>query len=333
VDWPTWGEATVAAAFSAMLWLVLRRWRGNRRATSVAEAAGEFGLMATLYAIWRLARTLPLATDGGALDRAHDIVRWESFLHVPTELSLQQFVVGRHVLAESSVWYYATVHVPALLAFLVWLYVRHREHYAHWRSGLALVTLGCLVIRFVRVAPPRFLPDLGYVDLAHNLGASVYGADVTTGVSDQFAAMPSIHVAWAAVVSFGIIAASTSRWRWVSLLHLAATMFVVTATGNHWWLDGLVAIPLLWGGLAVDARVRKRWRRDDQGFGPNGRSWRPGRRAAVFPRGGAQFDPMTDRAPDGTLTGCSAIASSADDPPGRPEPSRGAKPGRARRLG
>jgi hypothetical protein len=264
VDWPTWSEAAIAAVLSVLLWFVLRRWPRNRTATYVAGASAEFALIATLYAIWRLARMLPLATDSGALVRAHDIVRWEGFLHLPTELSLQHFVMHRDALAQFSVWYYATVHVPALIAFLVWMFVRHRDAYPHWRNGLALVTLGCLVIRFVRVAPPRFLPDLGYVDLAHNLGASVYGVDVTTGVSDQFAAMPSIHVAWAAVVSLGIVAASTSRWRWVFLLHLVATILVVSATGNHWWLDGIVAIALLWGGLALDSAVRRRWRGADR---------------------------------------------------------------------
>ena len=42
----------------------------------------------------------------------------------------------------------------ALIAFLVWMFFRHRDQYPHWRNGLALVTAGCLVIRFVRVAPP-----------------------------------------------------------------------------------------------------------------------------------------------------------------------------------
>lgn len=119
-----------------------------------------------------------------------------------------------------------------------------------------MVTGFCLIIRFVRVAPPRFLPDLGYVDLASRFGMSVYGP-VGTGVSDQFAAMPSIHVGWAAVVSFGIVAAGTSRWRWLFLLHVILTSIAVSATGNHWWLDGIVAIALLGLALLIDTGVRR----------------------------------------------------------------------------
>ena len=138
---------------------------------------------------------------------------------------------------------------------MVWLFVRHRDEYSRWRNALAILTAFCVVIRFIRVAPPRFLPDLGYIDLSTNYGWSLYGP-VGTGVSDQFAAMPSIHVGWAALVSFAIVAVSTSRWRWVFLLHVVLTMLVVSATGNHWWMDGIVAIILLGLAIAIDSAVR-----------------------------------------------------------------------------
>jgi hypothetical protein len=157
-------------------------------------------------------------------------------------------------------YYYAIMHVPALIAFMVWLFWRHRERYPHWRNGLALLTAFCVVIRFVRVAPPRLVPGLRYIDLASVFGWSVYGP-VGTGISDQFAAMPSIHVGWAAVVSFGVVACSRSRWRFVALLHVVITMLAVSATGNHWWADGIVAIALLGIGLLMDRGVRELVRR------------------------------------------------------------------------
>jgi hypothetical protein len=211
--------------------------------------------VASLYSIWRLARVLPLAHDEGAIERARQINRLQRDLHVPTELSLQHFVLRHDWLGWIMNYYYAILHVPALIAFLVWLFVRHRDKYSRWRNALAILTAFCVVIRFVRVAPPRFLPDLGYIDLSTRFGLSIYGP-VGTGVSDQFAAMPSIHVGWAAVVSFGIVAASTSRWRWLFLLHVVLTMLAVSATGNHWWMDGIVAIVLLLIAIAIDTGVR-----------------------------------------------------------------------------
>ncbi len=218
--------------------------------------AQELALVASLYSVWRLARVLPLAQDEGAIDRARQIVRFQNALHMPTELSLQHFVLRHDWLGRLSNYYYAIVHVPALIAFMVWLFVRYRERYPRWRNALAIMTGFCVIIRFVRVAPPRFLPDLGYIDLTAHYGWSLYGP-VGTGISDQFAAMPSIHVGWAALVSFGVVAVSTSRWRWLFLLHVVLTMLAVSATGNHWWMDGIVAIVLLGIALAIDDGVRR----------------------------------------------------------------------------
>jgi PAP2 superfamily len=268
MKWPTWYHGAILAVVCATLWWALGRVRPSRATRAIVAirpAAQELAIIAALYAVWRIARKLPLATTGGAIDRARQIDDFQRFMHLPSELSLQHFVMEYDWLARSTNYYYAVVHVPATIAFLVWLFVRHRDHYPHWRNGLAIVTAFCLVIRFVRVAPPRFLPDLGYIDLSTKYGLSVYGP-VGTGVSDQFAAMPSIHVAWAAVLSFGVIAASPSRWRWVFGLQVVLTMLAVSATGNHWWLDGIVAIALLGVALAIDTAVR-RWAAARQGVG------------------------------------------------------------------
>lgn len=255
----------IAAAISGIVALVLRRSRPTRLGDIVMPAALEFAFVAALYSIWRMAKNLPLTQADGALDRAYDIVRIQEFLHLPSELSLQHFLIDHEWLGRLSVAYYGGVHVPALAVFMVWLFVRHRDVYPHWRNALALLTAGCLFIRFVKVAPPRFLTDLGYIDLSDIYGMSVYG-EAGTGVSAQFAAMPSLHVAWAAVVAFGALAASTSRWRWIGMVHLVITMLVVAGTGHHWWLDGIVALVLLWLGVQIDTTGRRlavavrRWR-------------------------------------------------------------------------
>jgi hypothetical protein len=254
--WPTWDQAAVVAAICGLVAVVLQQIRPTRARIVVMSSALELALVASLYSLWRLARVLPLAQTSGAIDRARQIDRLQHSLHMPTELSLQHFVLRHDWLARFSNAYYAIAHVPVLIAFLVWLFARHPDVYPRWRNSLAILTAFCVVIRFVRVAPPRFLPDLGYIDLATHYGMSLYGP-VGTGVSDQFAAMPSIHVGWAALVSFGVVTVSTSRWRWLFLLHLALTMFVVSATGNHWWLDGIVAIVLLLIAIAIDTGVRR----------------------------------------------------------------------------
>lgn len=256
MKWVTWNQAAFIALASSVIALSARLLPRTRFSAAVVAAAKEIALMASLYTIWRLARILPLEKSEGAIERARQINQLQRDLRFPTELSLQHFVLNHEWLARSVNIYYAVAHVPATLFFLVWLFSRHRRVYPRWRNGLAILTAFCLFIRFIRVAPPRFFPDLGYIDLSTRFGLSVYGP-VGKGVSDQFAAMPSIHVGWAAVVSFGIVAAGTSRWRWLFLAHVVITMLAVSATGNHWWLDGIVAIFLLGVALLIDSLGRR----------------------------------------------------------------------------
>ncbi|NBW92124.1 MAG: inositol phosphorylceramide synthase [Actinobacteria bacterium] len=255
MKWLTWDQAALIVVASTALGLILRKLPPSSRRRFATEFSFELARVSFLYMLWRLAMKLPLDQPAGAIERARSIVAFQQFLRIPDELSVQHFVLHFDRLAKITNFYYAVFHVPATIVFLVWLFIRHRDSYPHWRNGLALLTAACLVIRYIRVAPPRFLPELGYVDLATRYGLSVYGP-VGTGVSDQFAAMPSIHVGWAAVVSLGIISVSSSKWRWAYGLHLMFTVFAVAATGNHWWADSAAAILLLLIALWIDTSVR-----------------------------------------------------------------------------
>ena len=148
-----------------------------------------------------------------------------------------------------------------MMIALVWLFLSHREKYSQWRTALALTTFACLCIQFVPVAPPRMYPQFGFVDVARLFDQSVYGP-IGQGISDQISAMPSVHVAWAAFVGVVVVHAGVSRWRWLILAHPLATIFAVSATANHWWLDGIVAMVLLALAVLLErtvTRLRGRW--------------------------------------------------------------------------
>jgi hypothetical protein len=92
------------------------------------------------------------------------------------------------------------------------------------------------------LAPPRMLN--GWIDTGLVLGQSVYGADAESGLANQFAAMPSLHVGWAFLVAVFLIRATRSRWRWLWIAHPVITFAVVVVTANHYWMDGLIALAL-----------------------------------------------------------------------------------------
>lgn len=103
--WPTWDQAAIAALLSALVALVLTRRVRQRTlgptATFTEAATREFALVAGLYSLWRVARSLPLAQAAGAKDRAFQITDIEQALHLPTELSLQRWVLQYDTLARS----------------------------------------------------------------------------------------------------------------------------------------------------------------------------------------------------------------------------------------
>ncbi|HET8931411.1 MAG TPA: phosphatase PAP2 family protein [Acidimicrobiales bacterium] len=212
--------------------------------------AREVAIVALLYALWQYVFALTVTRTAGALDHARSIFDFEQLIGLPSELTVQQWSMRSDVMIEFLNQYYAYVHVVAMGVLIVWLFFRHRERYPRVRNILALSTGACLALQSIPVAPPRFLPDLGFVDTGLLYGQSVYGAG-GSGLSNQLAAMPSVHIAWSSLIAGAVIWASRSQWRWLVLVHPVITLWAVVATGNHWWADAIVAWVLLAMSIAV----------------------------------------------------------------------------------
>lgn len=260
----SWQQSAEVAGALAVVGVALRV-SGRPLLRRFAPFAVEACIIAVLYSIWQRAGQLSVVGTSGAARRALWIARAEHDWHLPSERTVQNVILGHPLLVQAANLYYATMHFTVLFAFLLWLFVRHRERYRPIRTVLALTTFVCLVIQFVPVAPPRLLP--GYVDTAEAYGQSVYG---NVFASDEFSAMPSVHVAWAVLVGWYVWRVSSSRWRWLGVGHAAVTVFVVVCTANHWWLDGVVGVVVLAGcawarhGVAVGWQALRRQRESER---------------------------------------------------------------------
>ena len=250
----SWQQAAILAALLIALGVAARA-ANHPRLAALAPFARESGYVAGLYALWQLAASVSVLGGSGAFIGARWIVRAERDWHLPSELDAQHLILPHPLLAQACNLYYATMHFAALGILLLWLFIRHRDRYPQVRTTIVLLTASCLLIQLIPVAPPRLLPSFGFVDTAEQYGQSVYTALQAVG-PDQLSAMPSVHVGWAVLVGASAVLISTSRWRWLALLHPAITIFVVAATANHFWLDGIVAVALL--GLAV--ALQRAWR-------------------------------------------------------------------------
>ncbi|MER5435485.1 phosphatase PAP2 family protein [Streptomyces sp. NPDC002588] len=212
----------------------------------------ELLLVAGLFLVYKFGRQLATGHTAEALRNAGDVWHAERWLHLPGEQSVQSLLLHGDILVRVANTYYAAVHFPATLAFLVWLYLRRPAHYVWARRVLAAVTAAALVLHLAfPLAPPRMLAAAGLVDTARVYGPSVYGPPKTDHLSNQFAAMPSLHFGWALMVAIGLIVATRSRWRLLWLLHPLVTLLVIVGTANHYWLDAVVAGALLAAALAV----------------------------------------------------------------------------------
>jgi PAP2 superfamily len=221
----------------------------------------EAGVVVGLYALWQLAGNLARGGYQQAIAHAQWIWHAERTLRLPSEADVQRLLLPHPLLSEIANLYYATMHFGMLIAMLIWLYARHRDGYPGVRNVMAASTAICLFISFIPVVPPRMLPGAGIVDLAARYGESVYAAVGSAAGADQLSAMPSVHVAWSIIVAWAVITRSTSRWRWLILLHPLITVFVVVGTGNHYWADAIVAAAIDAAVISTGALLTGRFRR------------------------------------------------------------------------
>ncbi len=274
-----WQQSAVLAVVLIGVAAIAARLRptsaGARRLRAAAPFGHEAGIIAALYSLWMLAATLADTRTSGAFQRGRWIHRTERSWHLPSEKTLQDGLLQHRILAEFANLYYASMHFTALFVFLLWLFVRHRDRYRTIRTTVVVFTALSLLIQFIPVAPPRLLPEFGYVDVAQKFGQSVYTLGVVS--ADQLSAMPSVHVGWAVLIGAAVVLISRSRWRWLFLLHPVITVYVVTATANHWWADGIVSAAL----VALVALAQWAWLRTSRPFASAERAVEPEVPAAI----------------------------------------------------
>ncbi|MFF2327317.1 MULTISPECIES: phosphatase PAP2 family protein [unclassified Streptomyces] len=207
----------------------------------------ELLLVVGLFVIYKLGRQAANGHVEEAFRNAGNVWDFERSVHLPGEGTVQSLLLHNDTLIHLANTYYATVHFPATLLFLGWLYWRRPRHYVWSRRILAVLTGAALALHLLfPLAPPRLLAATGLVDTGQIYGPTVYGATpATDSMANQFAAMPSLHFGWAVMVAVGLIAATRTRWRWLWLLHPLVTLLVIVGTANHYWLDSIVVSALL----------------------------------------------------------------------------------------
>jgi len=208
-----------------------------------------------------------------ALGNGRGILDVEQALRIDPELSLDRWLASHHTLAAVLANYYDNAHFVVTLGLLGYLWFSRADLYRPLRNSLVLVNvIGFVVFWRFPVAPPRMLD--GFTDVVastHAFGSWHTGP--LASQANQLAAMPSLHMAWAAWCGLALWRISARRWvRALALLYPCLTALAVLATGNHFVLDifgGLLALALsVWlvgsperlGGRLSWPRLKLAWR-------------------------------------------------------------------------
>lgn len=232
----------------------------------VRRVGREAVVLGVLWFVYTLGRALAGRQIGPAFPNARDVWDFERWAHIPSEATLQRWTLKSETLTRGTDLYYKYVHLTDFVIICAWLLIFRPEHFRWFKRVIIFITGLELVGHFVYpLAPPRMNPQFGIVDTAQIYGHSVYGNTYENhGLFNQYAAMPSMHVGWSVFFAIVIVSITKPWWRWIIVLHPVAMTYTVVVTGNHYWLDGIVGVAILAGGLVLferDAPYRLRVRR------------------------------------------------------------------------
>jgi membrane-associated phospholipid phosphatase len=255
----------------ARVWRLSGRWLPN----GWLDALRQLALFAGAYYAYRLVRGFVDGQAGLAFENARNLVHFERTLGLFFEPGLQAWARGEEWLLTGANWMYVNSHFVVTTTFLIWLYIA-RNHAFYYVRNMFMVAMAFALAGYLAypTAPPRFMPEWGFTDSVATFVGE--GAESSANVLyNPFAAVPSMHVAFALMVSVPALLVVRSRvakllWGAYPLL----VTFVVVVTGNHWFMDAVAGAFVAGTSALVAKHVLSRvW--------PAAWSWSPGAREAT----------------------------------------------------
>jgi len=234
----------------------------------------ELLLIAVLYEAYSLSRLVVRGDVDTAMRNADHILRFESLTRLDPEPVLNRIVSAHAYFGVVFDYAYASLHYVVTPLVLVWLWRRRPEHYRGARTTLAIATVVSLAgFMLFPTAPPRMIE--GFTDtMAHFSSWGWWGAGASAPrglehMTNEYAAMPSLHVGWAAWCGWQMWRhARRPVWRVLGVAYPLFMVLVVTGTANHYLADvvaglAVMAVGALLSPWAVRGLDRLRGRASD----------------------------------------------------------------------
>lgn len=233
------------------------------------DVARQVALFLVAYYGYRLVRGLlddPTAT-ATAFQHGRELIAFERSMHIFIEPAINGWSQGVGVVTAFASWMYINAQFVVTLGALVYLYLRHNRSFYFVRN-MFMVAMGIALIGYAvfPTAPPRFFPEWGFIDSVAAFTGVGHDSVTINALVNPYAAVPSMHVAFALMIGLSLSRVCTSRaarifWTFYPLL----VVFVIVATANHFLTDAVLGA-LTAGAAAYAARWLARARPSAWGF-------------------------------------------------------------------
>jgi hypothetical protein len=183
--------------------------------------------------------------SGPAIARKHalQLIEWQKTLGINIEHALHRWALDTRELVIGANYFYGSLHFIVTPGVLIFLFRKHSDDYPLWRNTIAIATALALIgFAFWPLMPPRLLPHhFGFVDTLDKYPTFwSFNRGAVNKISNQYAAMPSVHCAWALWCACALVPRVKHVWAKVlAVIYPITTVTVIVVTANHYFLDAV----------------------------------------------------------------------------------------------
>jgi membrane-associated phospholipid phosphatase len=220
----------------------LRQLEARLLPHGILDVVRQVAIFAAAYWGYRVVRGVADGKAADAFQNGRDVISLERGLHSFIEPSVQAWTSGQEWLIDFASWMYVNSHFSITLGSLVFIYLFHNSSFYFIRNMFVVAMFLALVGYFVYpTAPPRFYPEWGFTDSVSDFTGIPQDSVAVNALFNPFAAVPSMHVAFALMLGWPLARLVKHRvFKVVWFLYPFLVTFVVISTGNHFWFDAFL---------------------------------------------------------------------------------------------
>jgi hypothetical protein len=234
-----------------------RRLPGRRllKDGSVLYWWGEIAFIGIYYFVYSAIRNTNKSGAGEARRNAIELIDWQKALGLNHERMLQEWALNFKPLIIACNYFYGSLHFIVTSGVLIFIYRKFSDDYPIARNTLAISTgLALIGFAFFPLMPPRLMPaSYGFVDtLDQDPAFWSFNRGAVNKISNQYAAMPSVHCAWALWCAVMLVPRLKRSWaKWLAALYPVGTITSIVLTANHYFLDVVGGFGVLGIGYVI----------------------------------------------------------------------------------